>query len=40
MLAPGQAAETIMVRKVKTGSSARPSRTKEIVPAMTAAIMK
>jgi hypothetical protein len=29
-----------MVRKVKSGSSARPSRTNEIVPAITAAIMK
>jgi hypothetical protein len=38
--APGHAAKTIIVRKVKTGSSARPRRRKEIVPATIAAIMK
>jgi hypothetical protein len=39
-VAPGQAAETIIVRKVKAGSSARPSRRKASEPATSPATMK
>jgi hypothetical protein len=39
IVAPGQAAETTMVRKVKAGSSLRPSFRNE-APAITATIMK
>ena len=39
-VAPGQAACTTMVRKVKAGSSLRPRPKKERLPATTAAIMK
>jgi hypothetical protein len=39
-VAPGHAAWTTIVRKVKTGSSARPSRMKAMPPAIIAAIIR
>ena len=40
MVAPGQTAFTTMVRTVKGGSSARPSRKKELAPASEAASIR
>ena len=40
MVAPGQAAWTIMVRKVKGGSSARPRPKNEATPASVTAIIR